>query len=354
MSVLAACGTSSNAQHSTAAASTTVPSAQLRGQTVRLLTHDAFAVSKSVLAAFTAQTGVKVQVLRQGDAGAMVNAAILTRDHPQADVLYGVDTTFVSRALDHRLFAPRAYRGLDRLSAAARSSVPGGSGYVVPVDFGDVCLNLDRPWFDRHPSVPMPTRIGDLVDPRYRSLTVVENPASSSPGLAFVLATIERFGDGWTRYWQQLRRNDVLVADSWTTAYESDFSAGGGKGTRPIVVSYASSPPADVVYAEDGRTAPHVTAVTDGCFRQYEYAGVLHGAAHPDAGQLLVEYLVGPQFQADMPLQMYVFPTRIGTPLPSVFERFAVVPPAPESMAPARITRNRDDWISQWTAIVAG
>lgn len=351
---LAACGSASTRTTDGAETTTTASAAALRGQTVTLLTHDAFAVSKPVLAAFTAQTGIRVKVVQQGDAGAMVNAAILTRDHPQADVLFGVDTTFVSRALTRDLFESRAFSGLDALDPAARAALPQADDRVVPIDYGDVCVNTDLTWFRTH-GIPAPTTLADLVEPRYKNLLVVENPASSSPGLAFLLATISSEGaDGWEAYWQALRRNGVSVADSWSVAYEQEFTAGGANGTRPLVVSYASSPPADVVFATDDRAAPHIGTMTNGCFRQYEYAGVLHAARHPDAGQRLVEFMISQQFQADMPLQMYVFPTRRGTPLPDVFERFAAIPPNPLSMESQRIESNRDTWIARWTELVTG
>ncbi len=331
------------------------PSSATRGATVRLLTHDAFAVSKPVLAEFTKQTGITVKVLRQGDAGAMVNAAILTRDHPQADALYGIDNTFLSRALDHQLFERRTYTGLAALRPQARQAFASVLPYAVPTDYGDVCFNYDIAWFRDH-HVPAPATLDDLVTPRYKGLTVVENPATSSPGNAMLVSTIARDGEQQAMTWWRtlVHENGGEVVDDWTTAYETDFTDGGGSGTRPIVLSYASSPPADIVYSDGKKSTTDVGVVRDGCFRQYEFAGVLHNAAHPAAAQLLVEYLLGKRFQEDMPLQMFVWPTRTDAAVPRVFARWTPIPPHPYLPDYRTIGAHREQWIEEWRKVVLG
>ncbi len=346
-SAAAACGSSGSSTATTATTTT-------KGTTVTLLTHDAFAVSKPVLAAFTAETGIKVRVLKSGDAGTMVNQAILTRDHPQADALFGVDNTFLTRAVDAGLFERRSYQGASELLPEAQRAFAAYSHDVLPIDFGDVCLNYDIDWFARHQVAP-PSTLADLTRAAYKNLTVVENPATSSPGFAFLLATIVRYGEsGWQPYWRALKSNGVLAVDSWDTAYDGDFTAGGAKGTRPIVVSYASSPPADIVFANPPKTKSSVGVVLDGCFRQYEFAGVLAHAAHAAAAQQLVEFMLSARFQGDMPLQMFVWPVRRDVALPKVFQTSAELAPHPLSVPPADITHGRDGWIAAWTSIVAG
>ncbi len=341
--VAAACGSSGSKS-----------SASLRGQTVTLLTHDFFAASKDVLAAFTQQTGIKVRVVKSGDAGTMVNQAILTKDHPVGDALFGIDNTFLTRGVDAGLFQSRSYQGLDALEPSVRTALAQYEHDAVPVDQGDVCLNYDKVWFAAHHVAP-PATIADLTKPAYKGLTVVENPATSSPGLAFLVATITELGGRWQQYWKDLRANKVLAVDDWGTAYDDDFTAGGGKdATRPIVVSYASSPPADIVFADPPKTTTAVGVVDDGCFRQYELAGVLAHAKHPDAAQRLVEFLLSARFQADMPLQMFVWPVRSGTTLPKVFADNAHLVAHPVTVSPTDIARHRSAWIDTWTNLVTG
>ena len=315
-------------------------------KTVTLVTHDSFAVSKPVLRAFTRQTGWEVRLLKNGDAGAALNQVILTKDAPLGDAFFGVDNTFLSRALEEKVFAPFRARGVDGIPRALRLDP---THHVTPIDFGDVCVNADKKWFAAR-GVDIPETLDDLTNPEYRDLLVVENPATSSPGLAFVAATVARFGDGWLDYWDRLRANGVLAVDGWEQAYNGEFSgAAGSTGTRPLVVSYASSPPAEVFFADPRPTDAPTIALDNMCFRQVEFAGVLHGAAHPEGARRLIDFMLGERFQRDLPLTMFVDPVVPGTPLPSVFTEFATVPTRPFTVSVATIGRNRASWISEWT-----
>ncbi len=320
-----------------------------KSSTVTLVTYDAFAASPEVLAAFTKETGYKVKTVKQGDAGLMVNQAILRKGNPLGDVLFGVDNTFLTRALDAKLFDPYTVRDV---SFRPRVLVD-EEHRVTPVDEGDVCLNYDKTWFGRDGHPPKPTRLADLTDPRYKNLTVVENAATSSPGLAFLLATISEYGEkDWQDYWRTLRANGVRVVNDWTEAYETDFTAGGGPGDRPIVVSYASSPPADVVFSDPHRDTPRVGVVESSCFRQFEFAGVLRGARNAAGARALVDFLVSRRFQEDMPLQLYVNPVIVGATLPPLYKQWAAMPAHPYTMDPQTIGDGRDEWIKEWTDIV--
>lgn len=319
--------------------------------TLTLMTHDSFALPDSVIDAFETQHQVEVQLLRAGDAGSMVNQAILTADRPLADVLYGIDNTFLSRALTAGIFEP--YRA-DALDAVEPRFVLDAEHRVTPIDQADVCLNIDRAAFTE---VAPPQRLEDLVDPELSGMLVVQNPATSSPGLSFLLATVAYFGedpvDGWQAYWQRLRQNDVLVAAGWEQAYYGNFSGGSGEGDRPIVVSYATSPAAEVVFGlEPNANESPTAAIEASCFSQIEFAGILRGTAHPELAAALIEHLLAPETQAELPLSMYVYPVRADVPLPAVFERFALAPTAPLSMAPERIDAGRERWIREWTDIV--
>ncbi|HET8969232.1 MAG TPA: thiamine ABC transporter substrate-binding protein, partial [Gaiellaceae bacterium] len=208
---------------------------------VVLVTHDSFAVSDEVKTAFERESGFTLRVLQSGDASEMLTKALLTAGNPQGDVLFGVDDNLLSRALDGDLFSTYESPALDTVDPRYLLD---DEHRVTPIDHGEVCLNYDRAWFAEHGIAP-PDSLDDLASPRYRGLLVAESPATSSPGLAFLLATIAHYGgDGWQGYWRRLRANDVLVVDGWEEAYTARFSgAAGSKGNRPLVVSYASSPP---------------------------------------------------------------------------------------------------------------
>ncbi|HMG26065.1 MAG TPA: thiamine ABC transporter substrate-binding protein [Acidimicrobiia bacterium] len=317
--------------------------------TITLMSHDSFAASKKVMREFTKKTGVTVKVLPSGDAGAAVNQAILTKSNPLGDVFFGIDNTLLSRGLDAGIFVPYKSPELANISKDIQLDP---RHRVTPVDTGDVCVNFDRKYFaDKNLTVPQ--TLDDLAKPEYKGLLVVENPATSSPGLAFLLATVSKFGpDGWRSYWDKLRDNGVKVVDGWEQAYNTEFSGSAGKGDYPLVVSYATSPPAEVVNANPQPDQPPTGALLDTCFRQIEFVGIMKGTTHEKAAKQLVDFMLSDRFQQDMPLQMYVFPARDGTKLPSVFVKYAKVAPSPFSLPPEEIAKNRDQWIDQWTSTV--
>jgi thiamine transport system substrate-binding protein len=339
---LSACGSSSGSGDSASGDS----------KTVTLVSHDSWAVSKNVLKDFERKSGYKVRVLKDGDAGQAVNKAILTKDNPQGDVFFGVDNTLLSRALDNGLFQPYEAEGLDRAGAAYRLDA---KHRVTPIDHGDICVNYDKAYFAKHKLAP-PTSFADLADPRYKNLLVTENAATSSPGLGFLLGTAAQYGDGWQDYWKKLKANGVKVVDGWEQAYNEEFSGSAGgrkaKGDRPLVVSYASSPPAEVVYADpQPKTAP--TGVADGtCFRQIEFAGLLNHAHNTKGGKALLDFLLTKEFQQDMPLNMFVYPVLDGATVPEVFTKFGPAAKNPKTMAPDRIAGHRDEWVKSWTSLV--
>ncbi|MFC5721125.1 thiamine ABC transporter substrate binding subunit [Streptomyces gamaensis] len=340
---LAACGSSGG-------------SAAGDARTVTLVSHDSFSASDAVLKEFEKTSGYTVKVVKGGDAGAAVNQAVLSKAHPQGDVFFGVDNTLLSRALDNGLFTPYEARGLDRIPKDLQADP---EHRVTPVDTGDICVNYDRAYFAEHGLQP-PRTFDDLLKPEYKNLLVTENAATSSPGLAFQLATIAAHGEqGWQDYWKRLKANGVEVVDGWEQAYNDRFSgsAAGKKagGDRPLVVSYASSPPVEVVgmkeqpkSAEDAPTG----VATGTCFRQTEFAGLLKGAKNPEGGKALLDFLIGRPFQEDMPLQMFVRPANRDAQLPEVFTKFGAQADAPASLAPDVIAKNRDQWVKEWSSLV--
>jgi thiamine transport system substrate-binding protein len=316
---------------------------------VVLVTHDSFAVSKDVKQAFEQETGLQLRILQGGDANETLNKALLTAGDPQGDVIFGIDDSILSRALEGDLLDEYRSPGLDAVEPDFSSPDP----HVTPIDHGEVCLNVDRAWFATH-DVPAPRTLADLTRAEYRNLLVVENPATSSPGLAFLLATIATFGEPrWETYWRALRANGVLVVDGWEEAYTQQFSgASGSPGKRPIVVSYASSPAAEVIFATKKPRTAATAAVEDGCYRQVEYAGVLRGAHNVDGARKLIDFMLSERFQEDVPGSMFVYPVRAGVSLPSAFTTYAVVPKDPLQLAAAEIDANRDRWVARWTQIV--
>ena len=314
-------------------------------KTVTLLTHDSFALSPETLEAFTADTGFIVEQLASGDAGLLVAQACLTAGEPLGDVLFGIDNTFLQRGLDCDMFEP--YES-PRLASVPDHFELDAQHRVTPIDFGDVCLNYWIDAFDGSP--PPPSSLDDLIDPAYAGMLAVQSPETSSPGLAFLLATIARYGDGWEDYWAALRDNGVAITAGWEDAYYGEFVAGGGD--RPIVVSYASSPPAEVIFADPPVDEPPTGVVTASCYRQIEFAGVLAGAGNPAGARALIDFMLTETFQNDVPLNMFVFPVIESATLPPEFVAHAEIADDPFILDPVEVEAQRNAWTDRWVEIV--
>ena len=296
---------------------------------VILLAYDAFTPKDGIFDAFTAVTGAKVKVVTSGDTGTLISKAILTVGNPEGDVLWGLDNTLLSRAQKAELLTS-----------------------YEPVDTGDICVNYDKQWFASRNIAP-PTSLEDLALSTYKNLLTVQDPVASSPGLGFLLGTIAHFGvDKWQDYWKSLKANGLHVSPDWTTAYTIDFSGSSGKGKFPLVVSYGSSPPAEVLYAEKPIDTPPTAVIESTCFRQTEYVGALRGTRNPNLSAQLISYLLDVPFQESMPLSLFVFPVNKKATLPDLFTQFAVTPKNPLTLEPADIEKNRDTWLNSWRDII--
>lgn len=323
-------------------------------ETITVLTHNSFAVSKSVIQAFTDSTGIDVRFVQAGDAGEVVNRAILTKDHPIADVLYGVDNSLLVRAERAGIFEPYKSPLLDQVKPEYRFDP---NHMVTPIDAGYINLVADEAALAKA-GVPLPTSLSDLTKPEYKNMLVVENPATSSPGLGFMLTTVAHFGQGhpgdWLDFWAKLRDNGVQVTSGWQEAYNSSFSMHGGD--RPIVVSYNTDPAAEVIFAKTQLTeSPVASVLCNRCaYLQIEAAGILKGTRHRHAAEKFIDFMLSKRFQEDMPLNMFVYPVIEGASVPPQFRRFSKIPTAQQTatLSPAAIDKGERHWIEQWTAVV--
>ncbi len=323
-------------------------------RTLTIITHDSFSVSAELVSRFEEENNVRLVFIQGGDTGSALNRLILTSVNsktPEADVFYGLDNTFLSRALEQNLFEPYQPEGLENIPDEFKLDP---EFFVVPIDFGDVCINYDRAYFSER-GIALPGSLQDLTKPEYEGLLVVENPATSSPGLAFMLATIAEFGeDAWLDWWQTMKVNQVAIVSDWETAYYNNFSGSSGKGPQPMVVSYASSPAAELIYAETTLSeSPTASLVAPGmCWRQVEFAGILNNTPNRDLAEKFIDFLLTKEFQEDMPMQMFVFPVLPAAELPEDFITASQLPEAVGSLNSALIAAYRDTWINEWANLM--
>ncbi len=313
-----------------------------------LITHDSFSLPEELIEQFEADNGATVTILAKGDGGTMLTSVILTKDNPEGDLVFGVDNTFLSRALDNDIFQRYESALLDDVPEEFRVK----GNLVTPMDFGFVNFNYDIAALGAANLDP-PQKLEDLTDPKWKGLVVVQNPASSTPGLAFLLTTVAYFGeDNYLDWWKAMRDNDIQVTDGWETAYYTNFSLYGG--SQPIVLSYSTSPAFEQLYAEPPRDdAPSGNITPDGAvFRQIEYAGVLKNADNPNLAGKFIDFLLSPETQAAFPDFMGVFPVNSKATVTEAFTKFGSVNVDVAEISDDEIAKHRDEWISDWTNAV--
>ncbi len=314
---------------------------------VTLVTHSSFQVSDNLKKEFEKTSGFKLEIVDGGDGGELVNKLILSKDAPQGDVCFGVDNTYASRLLSQGVIDKD--RTVDTIPESAEKYLVDNNRALVPIDMGDVAINIDKTYFASH-NLAEPKTFEDLAKPEYAKLLVTINPTTSTPGLAWMLATVGHFGaDKFSDYWKALVKGGAKIASGWTEAYNTDFSAGEGKGAYPIVVSYASSPSYTV--SKDG-TSTTTAALLDTAFRQVEYAGVLKGAANPAGGQAFINWMLSKAVQADIPKKMYMYPVDSSVQLPEALAKFGPLAEKPVEVAPDKIAAEREQWLKLWASAV--
>ncbi len=348
LGLIAGCATGTAPAPAASSPGATGAAAPTESKTLTVVTHDSFALSDALKKEFADSTGYTVTYVQPGDGGALVNQLILSKDSPLGDVVYGIDNTFAGRAIAEGVVTPYTPGSLPESAAALKAD---DSGRLTAIDFGDVCVNADRKWFAAK-KLAVPATLDDLAKPAYRDLLVVENPASSSPGLAWLTATVGGKGDpGYLDYWTALKGNGVKVVKGWTEAYSSEFSGSSGKGSRPLVVSYATSPAFEV---PKGAKESNTVALLQTCFRQVEYAGVIAGAQNEVGARAFIDFLLTRKVQADIPGQMYMYPADTSVELPKDWQQFAPLADQPFNVPAETISAKRDSWIREWTAKVIG
>ena len=309
------------------------------GAEVTMLTHDSFDLPQSVLDTFRQETGLTLKTVKSGDAGQLASTVSLTPGSPKADVVFGIDNTFASRPI--RAGALEPYDTPAAADGADEYSVPDSNNELTAVDRGDVCLNVDENWYSSRGQEP-PTSLRDLRDPEFAGQAALLDPGTSSPGMAFLLTTVGVFGNDWQNYWRQVTGGGAAIAPGWDVAYNQLFSAGEGRGDKPIVLSYASSPAA----------TPGTSALLDSCFRQIEYVGVLKGARNETGARKVVDFMLSPTVQKALPGSMYVYPVQKDTPLPDGWLQRAPIPQWTVNLPPTYIAQNRESWLEQWRTAV--
>lgn len=315
------------------------------GTEVTIVVNDSFPAEDFEKVASEA-TGYTVKAVTTGDGQDLSTKLALTSGAPLADMFYGVDGYAASRVVDAGVLDDIRPQGAseDFEKFAFSADVP-----LTPIDQAAVCVNIDPAWFAEK-GIAEPATYDDLADPKYKGLSAVIDPAGSTTGLAFLVGTVENFGeDGFADYWKKLAANDVRIEQGWDEAYNVQFTQGGGDGTRPITVSYDTSPAYTV--NEEG-TETSTKALPDTCTSLVMYAGVLKGNKNPEGAQAVLDFMASPEYQETLPETVYGNPIDSSVSVPEDWSKFVIDTPNRHDLPLDEVSANREAWIEQWASAV--
>ena len=205
-------------------------------------------------------------------------------------------------------------------------------GRAVPYDTGYISLVYDE-------NEAEPTTFEDLTAEEHRGQFITQNAQNSDPGVAFLLWTINEFGeDGYLDYWQALQDNDVRILGSWDDAYNAYLSEEGD-----MVVSYST----DQVYNGD-QPRHQIGFLNDQGYEQPEGMARFADSDNPEAARDLMEFVLTPDAQAEIAQRNVQFPAVDDAELDEEFAELAKEPPEPVSFDYEELAGNLDGWVEDW------
>ncbi len=319
-----------------------------------VLAPQSLVVDDEVIGRFEQESGISVLFRNIGPATDMVERIVEGGSVPSGwDLVYGIDNQQMVAAIEAGLFQPYAAAGLadvpDHLEIDS-------SQHLLPVSHNYVMVNADRDYFEREDIDP-PASLDDLRRPEIASLLALPSPETDQAGRGFLAATARYFGeDAFIDFWADLDEGGAQVAANWTEAYLGAYTVGSsGEGDRPLVLAYASAPAADAVFTPGaGDSPPSVALDLPGAgFHQIDLVGIAADTPRVEQARALVEFLLGPEFQASVAQRMFAFPVLPDAETGQSFAEHARPPAEPVNMEPSILDDRMQSWLVSWQGAMA-
>lgn len=253
------------------------------------------------------------------------------------DDLVRIDDTLGEGGLFRELNVDRIDRS-DRIRDSLDMADP--HGRVLAYDTGYISLVYDETVVDA------PETLDDLTEPAYEDALLAQNAQSSDPGRAFLLWTIDAYGeDGYLDYWRALGDNGIRILDDWTESYYGSYM----NENRPMVVSYST----DQVYAsaEGYDMSRHQVAFPDDQgYANPEGMGIFENAAELDLAYAFLDFALSSEAQGVIAQRNVQFPavTSENVDLDEEFDRYAHEPPEAVTVGYETLRGKLDGWVEDW------
>lgn len=301
-------------------------------------TYDSFAstIAVKTIPIFEKMYDVKVKVLSFGDAGSVLSRIILEKESPRADVIVGLDQALLKKAVDAGVL--EKYQS-PKLSNIVLESLKDPSDFGTPYDYGAIAIVYNTESIDKPP-----TSFEELLNARWKRSLVVEDPRTSSTGLAFLLWTIGVYGEeNFLNYWSRLKDSILTVTPGWDEAFNLLEL-----GEADMMVSYATD--GAYSYHEYGVLKYMPIAMQEGAFVQVEYASIVKGAANRDLAEKFIDFLLSEGFQREVPLNQWMYPV-VEVEMPEAFE-YALKIDKTVSIDYEIVSEKLDSWLDSWAELM--
>lgn len=284
----------------------------IMGSNLVVYTYDSLLpLVKIALPIFEEKYGVTVEVRSYGDAGAVLSKVIAEGAKSDVDIVIGIDNILAKRALTEDIFLPYKSENADKISD--ESLVFDKSWRLTPYDFGSLAIVYDP---EELGTLEMDGLI-NLTDKKFKKNLIIQDPRTSSTGLAFLVWTYTAHKDDFDEFWRKLKPSILTVTMGWDDAFEK-FEA----GEAPMMVSYAT----DGAYSYEYYGETKYKAIIPGNvgYGQIEGAGIVKWTDEETLAKKFIDFILSPEFQSNIPLNQWMFPV-VEVQLPKSFE-YAIEP----------------------------
>ena len=218
-------------------------------------------------------------VIQRESTGTLTARILAERNNPRADFVWGLAITSMMLLDRERLLLPHAPPELAAIKPGFRDPKDPPAWVGMDAWAAAVCFNTVEA---AKRSLPTPRRWTDLLDPRFKGLVVMPNPASSGTGFFHVSAWLQMWGEekAWA-FMDALDRNISAYAHSGTKP-----CADAARGDVPVAIGY------DLQGADlKTKGAPiDVLVMAEGSGWEVDAAAILASTRHPDAAKKLMDW----------------------------------------------------------------
>jgi len=296
-----------------------------------------YGLGPKIIPKFEEQCNCKIKMVSKGDAGQVLTTLVLEKENPKADVVIGLDNSLIQKAIEKKVleeFTPK------NIGIVPKDIGFYKKGFLTPFDYGFIAFVFDSKKIEAELN-----EFDSLLDSRLEKKIVIQNPRTSSPGLALLFWSIEVYGDpGYKEFWKEFKPNILVVTDGW------DESAGLFRaGEAPMYLSYATSP----AYYAEFEDINHFLAAEfeEGHYIQVEGIGIVKGTKNRKLAEQFIEFMLTEEAQKEIPFTQFMFPVNKNIELPKAFE-YAVMPDKKLELDPELIEEKQEEWISEWEKII--